>query len=194
MCKFLLYTSRSFLLSLLCLIFSATQSLADGEDPCILSSDFSYYLSRFRIFIRNYSEYHPNIDEIKNRDEADVILCALLQKNELNILLKEPDISTEIYSIILNLWFLKEHEFLENLWWKSENSELRIFIMSLFICQKGDFSVKKKIASFHIPPFALYSKRFSSQEAALRHEEWLLLEKHVIELRKYLVPLLYQLK
>lgn len=194
MCKFLLYTSRSFLLSLLCLIFSATQSLADGEDPRILSSDFSYYLSRFRIFIRNYSEYHPNIDEIKNRDEADVILCALLQKNELNILLKEPDISTEIYSIILNLWFLKEHEFLENLWWKSENSELRIFIMSLFICQKGDFSVKKKIASFHIPPFALYSKRFSSQEAALRHEEWLLLEKHVIELRKYLVPLLYQLK
>ena len=192
--KYRLYTSNSFLLSLLCLIFTTTQSMAEGKDSHIPPSDFSGYLSRFQVFIRDYSEYHPNIVEIKNLDDTDSIYWVLLQKKELNILMGEPDISTEIYSIILNLWFLKEYEFLENLWWKSENSELRMFIMSLFLCQKGDFSVKNRVASFHVPHFALYSKRFSSEEAELRYGEWLLLEKNIIELRKKLTPLLYQLK
>ena len=91
---------------------------------------------------------------------------------------------------MVELFLLGETEYLTLIWWETEDSISRLLIMSLFMCQDGDLNTGRRIASFYIPPFALYCNRFKSDEANRRIQEIQLLQDNISNLRFQLRPVI----
>jgi len=102
--------------------------------------------------------------------------------------------SPQYYARIVELFFQKDSDYLTLLWWKTEDSTTRLLIMSLYLCQFGDFDPERKLAGFYIPPFSHYSKRYEPTEAERRLQETRLLQDNVLALRRSLQPILKRSK
>ena len=98
--------------------------------------------------------------------------------------------SPRYYEIMVELFLLGETEYLTLIWWETEDSLSRLLIMSLFMCQDGDLNTERRIASFNIPPFALYCNRFKSDEANRRIQEIQLVQDNISNLRSQLRPVI----
>lgn len=150
---------------------------------------FAEYMADLKCVLECFLRDYSSLRDKYSYGEGDHFLAHMLKDIYRS---GHPLSELERCEIIIYLWILKETDFLQNIWWQTEDSQTRVLIMALFLCQKGDFDASRGIASFYVPPFYRYSQRFSSEEAKLRVTEWNTLSDNASELRRTLLPVIRQ--
>ena len=139
--------------------------------------------------LKIFANYEPSFSLTETKKE-DKEYKVFLLKQEFKAEKGNQVYSPRYYEIMVELFLLGETEYLTLIWWETEDSLSRLLIMSLFMCQDGDLDTTRRIASFYIPPFALYCNRFKSDEANRRIQEIQLSQDNISNLRIQLRPVI----
>ena len=173
-----------------CMLFSnATMASDSVETKCKQVSFPLTYNDVVYQMLKIFANYEPSFSLTETKEE-DKEYQVFLLKQEFKAEKGNQVYSSRYYEIMVELFLLGETEYLTLIWWETEDSISRLLIMSLFMCQDGDLDTERRIASFNIPPFALYCNRFKSDEANRRIQEIKLLQDNISNLRFQLRPVI----
>ena len=100
----------------------------------------------------------------------------------------QTDLESHFLPAIIRLYKYRKTEFLELLWWKTDNSIKRVIILSCYYATSPENGDRRKIETW--PRFSSHIHRFKSDEKELRYKELEYVEKNEEKLRKILLDLL----
>lgn len=173
-----------------CMLFSNATMASDSVGTKCKQASFPLtYNDVVHQMLKIFANYEPSFSLTETKKEDKEYKVFLLKK-EFKAEKGNQVYSPRYYEIMVELFLLGETEYLTLIWWETEDSFSRLLIMSLFMCQDGDLDTARRIASFYIPPFALYCNRFKSDEANQRIQEIQLLQNNISNLRFQLRPVI----